>query len=55
MLMAVLLICCSLLRYASPTLLACGENLTRPEPHGKSKIRESRADMRLPWCTAGFD
>lgn len=55
MLIAVLLICCSLLCYASLTPLACGENLTRPEPHSKKQIGESRADMRLPFYTSGFE
>lgn len=55
MLMTVLLICCSLLCYASLTPLVCGENLTRPEPRGKGKIGESRADLRLPWYTSGFE
>lgn len=55
MLMTVLLICCSLLRYASPAQLVCGENLTCPEPYSKNQIGGSRADLRLPWYTSGFE
>lgn len=49
-----MLICCSLLLCASLTQLACGENLTRPEPRDKSECGGSRADLRLPWYTSGF-
>lgn len=57
MLITALLFCCSLPCYASLTQLACGENLTRPEPHSKSKFGGSRAslDTRLPWYTSGFE
>lgn len=47
-----LLGCCSLLRIASLIPLACSENLTRPEPQN---IGGSRADLRLPWYTSGFE
>ena len=40
---AALLICCSLLRIPSQTPLGCGENLTRPEPRNKSECGGSRA------------
>lgn len=49
-----MLICCSLPLCASPTQLACGENLTHPEPRDKSKIGGSWGDLRLPWYTSGF-
>ena len=52
MLIAVLLICCSVLRPVGLTPPNCSENLTRPEPQN---IGESRADMRLPWYTSGFE
>lgn len=57
MLIAAMLICCSLLRYASLTPLVCGENLARPEPHSKNQTGGSRAalDTRLPWYTSGFE
>lgn len=55
MLMTALLICCSLLRYASLTKLVCGENLTRPEPCDETKNGGSRANTRLPWYTSGFE
>ncbi len=51
---AALLICCSLLRIPSQTPLGCGENLTRPEPRNKSECGGSRADLRLPFYTSGF-
>lgn len=56
MLIAAMLICCSLPRYAGLTLLVCGENLTRPEPHSREKFGGGRAvlDTRLPWYTSGF-
>lgn len=54
LIIAAMLICCSLLRYASLTPLVCGENLTRPEPRGKSESGGSWADLRLPWYTSGF-
>lgn len=54
MLIAVMLICCSLPICAGMTPPACGENLTRPEPRGESEFGESRADLRLPWYTSGF-
>ena len=51
---AVLLVCCSLPHRVSLTQLTCGENLTRPEPQN---IGGSRAtiDTRLPWYTSGFE
>lgn len=51
---AALLICCSLLRIARKAPLVCSENMTRPEPH---IIRGSRVvfDTRLPWYTSGFE
>lgn len=51
---AALLICCSMLRIASLTPLVCSENLARPEPQN---IGGSRAviDTRLPWYTSGFE
>ena len=52
MLIAALLICCSWPRYASLAPLACGENLTRPEPQN---IGGSRVDLRLPFYTSGFE
>lgn len=54
---AAMLICCSLPRFISLTPLMCGENLTRPEPHGKHEFGGSRAalDNRLPWYTSGFE
>ena len=54
MLIAAMLICCSLPHCVSLTPLTCGENLTRPEPQN---IGESRAvvDTRLPWYTSGFE
>lgn len=55
MLITAMLICCSLPRYASMTPLVCGENLTRPEPRNKSECGVSRADLRLPWYTSGFE
>lgn len=55
MLIAAMLICCSLPCYAGLTPLDCGENLTRPEPRGKGKFGESRGDLRLPFCTSGFE
>lgn len=55
MLITAMLICCSLLRYTSLTPLVCGENLARPEPCSKNQIGRSRADLRLPWYTSGFD
>lgn len=50
---AVLLVCCSLPLFFSLTPLMCGENLTRLEP----EVGESRADIknRLPYYTAGFE
>lgn len=53
----VLLICCSLPLFISLTPLMCGENMTRPEPDGKSKFGGSRAvrENRLPYYTAGFE
>ncbi len=50
-----LLICCSLLCLASMTPLVCSENLTRPEPYSKSIFGGSRADLRLPFYTSGFE
>lgn len=47
----VLLICCSSLCITGLTQPSSSENLTRPEP----KVRESRADLRLPFYTSGFD
>lgn len=35
---AALLVCCSLLCIPSQTPLGCGENLTRPEPRDKSEF-----------------
>ena len=52
---AALLICCSSPLITSLTPLACGENLTHPEPRDKSKIGGSWADLRLPFYTSGFD
>lgn len=57
MLIAAMLTCCSVLLYASLTQLPCGENLTRPGPHGERKFGGSRdvLDNRLPWYTSGFE
>lgn len=54
---AVLLICCSLPHCVSLTPLMCGENLTRPEPRTKSEVGGSLTaiDTRLPWYTSGFE
>lgn len=51
MLIMVLLICCSLPICIRLTTLMCGENLTRPAP----EVGESRADLRLPFYTSGFE
>lgn len=45
-----LLVCCSSPYYVILTPLTSGKILTRPEP----EIRESRADLRLPFYTSGF-
>jgi len=50
---AALLICCSLPRFISMTPLVCGENLTSSGP--QENTGESRADLRLPWYTSGFE
>lgn len=47
----VLLICCSLSCIVTLTPVTYGENLTRPEP----KVWGSRADLRLPFYTSGFE
>lgn len=49
--MVLLLRCCLLRNFSLTTLTMRGENLTRPEP----EIRESRADLRLPFFTSGFE
>lgn len=56
MLIAAMLICCSLLLYAGLIPPVCGENLTRPKPRCKNKFGGSRTvlDARLPWYTSGF-
>lgn len=51
MIIPVLLICCSLPLFIGLTPLMCGENLTSPEP----EVGESRADLRLPFYTSGFE
>ncbi len=51
MLNTVLLICRSLPKIVTTTPVTYGENLTRPEP----KVGESRADLRLPFYTSGFE
>lgn len=51
MLILALLICCSSLLIIRLPLLMCGENLTRPAP----EVGESRADLRLPFYTSGFE
>lgn len=45
------LICRSLPRTVTLTPVTCGENLTRPAPGAGG----SRADLRLPFYTSGFD
>lgn len=55
MLIAAMLICCSLPRYAGLTPLVCGENLTRPEPCEEREFGGSRADLCLPFYTSGFE
>lgn len=55
MLNTVLLICCSLPPYVILTPLTGGENLTRPEPCDASEVGRSRADLRLPFYTSGFE
>lgn len=53
-----LLICCSLLCYASMTRLAYSENLARHAPYSKSEVMGSRAELRngmeLPYYPTGF-
>ena len=51
MLNTVLIICRSLPQIVTMTPVTYGENLTRPEP----KVGESRADLRLPFYTSGFE
>lgn len=46
-----LLICCPLPSTVTLTPVTYGEILTRPEP----KVGESRADLRLPFYTSGFE
>lgn len=54
---AALLVCCSLLRIPSQPPLGCGKTLTRPGPFCKNKFGGSRVvlDTRLPWYTSGFE
>lgn len=52
LIIAALLICCSVLRHVGLTPPNCSENLTRPEPQN---IGGSRADLRLPFYTSGFE
>lgn len=46
-----LLVCCCLPPIFILTAMESGENLTRAEP----EVGESRADLRLPWYTSGFE
>lgn len=46
-----LLICCCLPPIFIQTTMKSGENLARTEP----EVGESRADLRLPFYTAGFE
>lgn len=47
----VLLIFCCLPPIVILTTMTSGENLTRTEP----EVGESRADLRLPFYTSGFE
>ena len=51
MIIMVLLICYSLPHIVTLTHVTYGENLTRPAP----EVGESRADLRLPFYTSGFE
>lgn len=52
MLNTVLIICRSLPQIVTMTPVTYGgKNLTRPEP----EVGESRADLRLPFYTSGFE
>lgn len=49
------LFCCSLLISIILTQMMCSENLARRVPGLRKKVTESRADLRLPFYTSGFE